>query len=148
MLLTGIMSLFKIGGSYLKGRQNIEKEELNLKLVSLKTKVKIEEAKGRASVEMAQTEQEATFDLDKMAVKQMERDWKDDAFALFFFLILFGSFVPSMVQPIEDGLIVLNTMPDFIKYGMMLLFVHVFGFRNLLRLFLKKRGVIGEKQKF
>lgn len=148
-LLSMVGELFGIGKTYLEGRNKIKKAKLEHKLAVVESAIKIEKARADSAIRIIEVENSETFNLDKAAIKAMDKDWKDDVFALFFFFILFGSFIPSFVPIIIDGLNVLRTLPDFILYGMGLLFIHVFGFRNLLRLFLRKKGLIGDdKQKY
>ena len=148
-LFSVIGSLLGIGGTYLEGKTEIKKAKLTHELAKIESAISIEKARSESAVKMVELEQSETFNMDKSAIKAMDKDWKDDVFALFFFFILFGSFIPALVPVITDGLAVLRTLPDFILYGLGLLFIHVFGFRNLLRLFLKKKGIIGDgKQKY
>jgi hypothetical protein len=141
-LLSVLGSLLGIGETYLKGKTEIKKAKLTHELAKIESAISIEKARAESSLKLVEIENSETFNMDKMAIKAMDKDWKDDVFALFFFFILFGSFVPQLVPAIYDGLAVLSTLPNFILYGLSLLFVHVFGFRNLLRLFLKKKGII------
>lgn len=145
-MFTGIKYLFckllGIGETYIKGRDSISKAKLNLELTDLNSKTKISEARAESANKIVELENSETFNMDKASIDQMKQDWKDDAFALFFFFLLFGSFVPALVPHIKTGLQVLSSFPDFILYGLGLIFVHVFGFRNLLRLILRRRGVL------
>ena len=134
-----IGSVLGIGKSFVEGREKRKQAKLELELVRVQAQIEKEKAKIANAAELAVVEQMETFNLDKAAVKHMEKDWKDDAFAVFFFFILFGSFIPGAQPTIENGLSLLTTLPTFVQYGLGLMFVHVFGFRNLLRMFLKNK---------
>ena len=73
--LSFIPGLFGLGKQYMEGKQKVKQAKLAHELAIIQTKVKIEEAKAGAAVEMAQIEQSATFDMDQMAVKAMDKDW-------------------------------------------------------------------------
>lgn len=44
-----------------------------------------------------------------------QTSWKDEWFAVVLSLPLIGAFIPSMVPYVEQGFIVLSTMPDYYK---------------------------------
>jgi hypothetical protein len=138
-LLNIVGNLFGIGEKYIDGKNKIKEKKQELELAKVEAHIAKEKAKIENAHEVALVEQTETFNLDKAAVKAMEKDWKDDAFAIFGFFILFGAFIPPMVPHIQAGLYVLDGMPEYIKWGLGLMFIHVFGFRNLLRMFLKKK---------
>jgi len=138
-VVNGIVSL---ASTFLASNNEIKNAKIEREVQKIKTETKIEEEKFKFAAEFAQNQINNDFSLDNMAIKAMEKDWKDDVFALFFFFILFSAFVPAWTEQVRVGLEVLENMPDFILYGLALIFVHTFGFRGLLKMLLEKKGFL------
>lgn len=134
-----------VGGYFSKGqeiKQEITQAKNALELAKINSQVKILEAETNHKIKSENIEQQETFNLDKQAVDNMKEDWKDDIFAVFFFTVLFGTLIVALAFPTYlghwiAGLHSLGEIPMILQVGIGLMFVHVYGFRNLLRMYLK-----------
>lgn len=57
----------------------------------------------------------ADADWETQQAISSQTSWKDEWFALILSLPLIGAFLPSMVPYVQQGFIVLETMPDYYK---------------------------------
>tara|TARA_S200000501_G_C20661022_1_gene671882 strand:- start:150 stop:512 length:363 start_codon:yes stop_codon:yes gene_type:complete len=108
-----------LAGTWLEGRQ--EKSKM---------KQKLEVAKVAAQVK--KVEQDGNW--DEKAVANMDSSWKDEAWTIFFILIIGASFVKPLQPIMKDGFAFLNTAPDFIKYGILASIAASFGLKSIAKI--------------
>jgi len=58
---------------------------------------------------------DADADWETQQASASQTSWKDEWFSVILSLPLIGAFIPSMVPYVEQGFIVLETMPDYYK---------------------------------
>ena len=79
-----ITSLLSLGGTWLEGKQKQTEATLEAKLVEIKADSDIKKAKAIAITKMAQEGQAQNYDLDRLAMEQMTKSWKDELLLIVF----------------------------------------------------------------
>ena len=115
-----IKSLIGVGSSFLQGKMDNKKAEIEGKNNAIQERMK----------------QTGTW--DEIHARNSGESWKDEWFTLLFSVPLVLAFIPSMVPYVERGFIVLNTMPDWYKQGLAVLVAASVGYQKLTQLFTKK----------
>lgn len=108
-----------LASTWLEGRQ--EKSKM---------KQKLEVAKVEAQVK--RVEQDGSW--EEKAVDNMDGSWKDEAWTLFFILIIGASFIKPLQPIMKDGFAFLDEAPDFIKYGILASIAASFGLKSIAKL--------------
>lgn len=95
-----------------------------------KAEAVVEESRARAII----AHKRATGEIEwstKMA-EASDNSWKDEAWTLFFIIVLTCCFIPSLTPYIERGFIVLSTnVPDWFTYGMLASIAASFGLKSI-----------------
>lgn len=95
-------------------------------------------AKANALIEMAKTGQQIDYDLDKIAMQNMNKSWKDEFILLVFLAPVIMAFIPQTAPYSLEGFKVMALMPSWyigIVIGMV---VVIYGMRGLLKSYLTK----------
>tara|TARA_R110000822_G_scaffold213232_1_gene348562 strand:+ start:153 stop:527 length:375 start_codon:yes stop_codon:yes gene_type:complete len=103
-MLQLIAPLLGLASSFIKNKQEISKVKQEGKLVSIQaeTEVKRKVASGE-------------IDWDSSMAEGSKDSWKDEYFVIVLSIPMIGAFIPSFVPYIQEGFIVLDTMPDYYK---------------------------------
>ena len=115
-----IRSLIGVGGSFLQGKMDNKKAEIE----------------GKNSAIQERMKQAGTW--DEIHARNSGESWKDEWFTLLFSVPLVLAFIPPAVPFVEKGFIVLDTMPDWYKQGLAVLVAASVGYQKLTQLFTKK----------
>ena len=115
-----IKSLIGVGGSFLQGKMDNKKAEIE----------------GKNSAIQARMRQASTW--DEIHAKNSGESLKDEWFTLLFSIPLVLAFIPPMVPFVEQGFTVLNLMPDWYKQALAVLVAASVGYQKLTGLFNKK----------
>jgi hypothetical protein len=108
-----------IATTWLEGRQEKAKAKQKLAVAKVEAQVK-------------RVEQDGSW--EEKAVDNMDGSWKDEAWTLFFILIIGASFVKPLQPIMKDGFAFLNEAPDFIKYGILASIAASFGLKSIAKL--------------
>lgn len=114
----------------------VKRQEINAKKAERKDR--IEEAKTNAEIKRIDRESEQDFTLDQIAMKNMEKSWKDELILVIWLIPLIMCFIPGYAQYIEAGFNVLKTAtPEWYQYILIGMVVVIYGLRGLLKFFLQ-----------
>lgn len=132
--MTGLISLGTsiIGGitDYFKGKQEINKAQLEADI-----KLIIAEAESKAK--RLEREAEMDYDLDKIAMENMNKTWKDELILVIFMIPLVMSFLPSYQEYVTAGFASLAIVPDWYMYILVGMITVIYGMRGLLKMLLQ-----------
>ena len=117
-----IKTLVGVGGTFLQGKMDNKKAEIE----------------GRNNAIQEKLKQSGTW--DEIHAKNSGESWKDEWFTLLFSIPLVLAFIPSAVPYVERGFIVLDLMPDWYKQALAVLVAASVGYQKLTQLFTKKAG--------
>lgn len=132
--LIGIGSAIITGFSdYFKGKQEIKKVELEANKMLVM-------AEAQAKADRLKRESEQDYDLDKIAMQNMEKTWKDEAILIIFLIPLILSFIPSYQGYVTAGFESLALVPDWYMYILVGMITVIYGMRGMLKMLLQILG--------
>ena len=126
-------SLVEIGGTWLKGKQEETKARSEAKLVEISADAEIKKAKAVAALNAAQSGQQQDFDLDRIAMEQMGRSWKDELVLVIFLAPMVMAFIPGMDKYSLAGFEVIQRMPEWYQYTIIGMVVVIYGMRGMVK---------------
>ena len=115
-----IKTLVGVGGTFLQGKMDNKKAEIE----------------GRNNAIQEKLKQSGTW--DEIHAKNSNESLKDEWFTLLFSIPLVLAFIPSAVPYVEQGFRVLELMPDWYKQALAVLVAASVGYQKLTQLFTKK----------
>ena len=118
---------------------NIQEAKTEAKVAGLKADAEIKQAKALAATKMAEQGQQQDFDLDRLAMENMNKSWKDELLLIIFLAPMVLAFIPSMAPYALQGFEVIHQMPEWYQYIIIGMVVVIYGLRGLLTKFLDKR---------
>ncbi len=134
-----ITSLLSLGGTWLEGKQKQTEATLEAKLVEIKADSDIKKAKALAITKMAQEGQAQNYDLDRLAMEQMTKSWKDELLLIVFLTPMLMAFIPGLEEYSLAGFTVIAQMPEWYRYIIIGMVVVIYGLRGLLEKVLEKK---------
>lgn len=138
-MLPIIDGLLGIGKTWLEGKNKVQQAELTAQLVTIQADSDIKKAKALSVTTRAEKGQDQDFDLDKMAMENMEKSWKDELLLLVFLAPMIMAFIPGMDQYALAGFSVVAMMPQWYQYIIIGMVVVIYGLRGLLEKFLSRK---------
>jgi hypothetical protein len=132
---------------YFKGKQELKKAQIAAKKIIIEAQAKEKLAISQAKIEMAKQGMMNDFDLDKIAMQNMQKSWKDEFILLLFSLPIIMSFIPSLQEYAKEGFKNLEQAPDWFLYIYIGMVVTIYGLRGLLKEFIKNKFSFFGKKK-
>ena len=108
----------------------------------LKSLDKPAEAKSKAK--RLEREAEMDYDLDRIAMQNMDKTWKDELILLIWLTPVVMSFVPEWQPYVIAGFASLALVPDWYMYILVGLVTVIYGMRGMLKMVLQ---IVGSKFK-
>ena len=93
------------------------------------------EAESRAK--RLEREAEMDYDLDRIAMQNMDKTWKDDLILLIWLTPVVMSFVPEWQPYVVEGFASLALVPDWYMYILVGLVTVIYGMRGMLKMVLQ-----------
>ena len=118
---------------YFKGKQEISK-------VQLEADKKLILAEAEAKAKRLDRESEQDYDLDKIAMQNMEKTWKDELILVIFMIPLVMSFIPTYQEYVTAGFASLALVPDWYMYILVGMITVIYGMRGMLKMLLQMAG--------
>ena len=115
---------------YFKGKQEISK-------VQLEADKKLILAEAEAKAKRLDRESEQDYDLDKIAMQNMEKTWKDELILVIFMIPLIMSFIPTYQEYVTAGFASLALVPDWYMYILVGMITVIYGMRGMLKMLLQ-----------
>jgi hypothetical protein len=134
-MLPLISSLVEIGSTWLKGKQDETKAKAEAKLVEITAEADIKRAKAIAAINAAESGQQQDFDLDRIAMEQMGKSWKDELVLIIFLTPMVMAFIPGMDKYSLAGFEVIQKMPEWYQYVIIGMVVVIYGMRGMVKQF-------------
>ena len=134
-----ITSLLSLGNTWLEGKQKETEATLEARLVGIKAEADINVAKALAITRMAEQGQMQNYDLDRIAMEQMNKSWKDEFLLLVFLTPMLMAFIPGLEAYSLAGFTVIAQMPEWYRYIIIGMVVVIYGLRGLLEKVLEKK---------
>jgi len=135
-------SLLDLGGTFLKGKQEEAKAKAEAAIVGIQAEADIKKAKALSATKLAEAGQEQNYDLDRLAMEQMGKSWKDEVILIIFLAPMVMAFIPGMDVYALAGFEVVAKMPEWYQYIIIGMVVVIYGMRGMLeKLIDKKVGI-------
>lgn len=115
MVLSILTAVTGIAGGWFKDRAAIKKAQV-------KAKIKEIESTGAANKSA-----------DEIALKNMEKSWKDELVLIVFLIPAILAFFPQYQGIVQAGFIALNSMPDWYKLILTGIIATIYGLRWLIQ---------------
>ena len=121
-----------VGGisDYFKGKQEIKKVELEADKMLIM-------AEAQAKADRLKREAEMDYDLDKIAMQNMDKSWKDELILLIWLVPVVMSFIPEYQYIVATGFSSLSLVPDWYMYILIGMVTVIYGMRGMLKMALK-----------
>ena len=132
-------SLLDLGGTYLKGKQEEAKAKAEAAIVGIQAEADIKKAKAISATKRAEAGQEQNYDLDRMAMEQMNKSWKDELILVIFLAPMVLAFIPGMDKYALAGFEVIQKMPEWYQYIIIGMVVVIYGMRGMLEKIIDKK---------
>lgn len=132
-------TLLDLGGTYLKGKQDQAKAKAEAAIVGIQAEADIKKAKAIAATKMAEAGQSQNYDLDRIAMEQMNKSWKDELLLIIFLAPMIMAFIPGMDKHALAGFAVVAMMPQWYQYIIIGMVVVIYGMRGMLEKFLDRK---------
>lgn len=131
MTLDFISPLVSTIGGYFNKKQEINKivKEGEIELAKVKAQTDIEIAKAR--IQAIQNGQQMDGDLDRIAMEQMNKSWKDEFILIIFMTPVIMAFIPQLSEYALEGFKVVDQMPDWYKVVVISLVIVIYGLRRM-----------------
>ena len=108
----------------------------------LKIEHETKRAKANAVLEMARQGQAQDYDLDKLAMKNMQNSWKDELVLIVFLVPMILAFIPNLAAHALQGFKIIEQMPAWYVGIIIGMVVVIYGLRGLLKSYLTQRNSI------
>jgi hypothetical protein len=106
-------SLVSLGSTFLQGKQDEAKAKAEAAIVGIQADADIKRAKALAATKMAESGQAQNYDLDRLAMEQMGKSWKDEVILIIFLAPMVMAFIPGMDGYALAGFTVIAKMPEW-----------------------------------
>jgi hypothetical protein len=134
-------SLINLGGTYLQGKQDEAKAKAEAAIVGIQAEADIKKAKALSATKLAESGQAQNYDLDRMAMEQMSKSWKDELILIIFLAPMVMAFIPGMDGYALAGFEVIAKMPDWYQYIIIGMVVVIYGMRGMLEKIIEKKAL-------
>lgn len=95
-------------------------------------------AKANAVLEMARKGQQQSYDLDKIAMQNMQTSWKDELVLVLFLTPIVLAFIPGMDAYVHKGFDAIEKMPAWYTSIVIGMVVVIYGMRGMLKSYFQK----------
>jgi len=140
-----LSSVVDVASSYFKGKQELRKVELEAKKKVIEAKANAELAISEAKIQMAKSGQANDYNLDMIAMKNMEKSYKDEFILIVFLAPMMMAFVSGYDTVALKGFEVISKMPEWYRYIIVGMVVVIYGMRGMLRDLINKKITLGKK---
>ena len=113
------------------------KDKNEIKKVQVEADKLLIMAEAESKAKRLEREAEMDYDLDRIAMQNMDKSWKDELILLIWLTPVVMSFVPEWQPYVIAGFASLALVPDWYMYILVGLVTVIYGMRGLLRMFLQ-----------
>ena len=105
----------------------------------LEGKVAKTKAKAEAEAAVMVKQAEAVADWETAMARSSQQSWKDEWLTILFSIPLVLAFIPATVPYVDEGVRVLQNMPDWYHYALSVIVAASFGVRAVIGIMNKKK---------
>jgi hypothetical protein len=134
-----LTSLIGLGGTWMEGKQEQAKAASAAAIVGIQAQADIEKAKAISATRQAETGQGQDYDLDRIAMEQMAKSWKDEFLLIVFLTPMAMAFVPSLAPYALAGFEIIDKMPKWYQYIIIGMVIVIYGLRGMVKALANKK---------
>ncbi len=139
-----ITPITNLAGTYLKTKADEMKAASETKQIGLRADADVKVANANAANHLAQSGQTQTYDLDRIAMEQMDKTWDDNIMRYILLAPLVLAFA-GFNEEVKAGFAAFKEMPDWYQYLVIGVYVVTFGMRGLLNKLLSMKPKLSLK---
>jgi len=128
-----LTSLISLGGTWMEGKQKQAEAQSAAAIVGIQAQADIQKAKAISATRMAESGQAQDFDLDKIAMEQMAKSWKDEFLLIVFLTPMIMAFIPSLAPYSLNGFEIIDKMPEWYRYIIIGMVIVIYGLRGMVK---------------
>jgi len=128
-----LTSLISLGSTWMEGKQKQAEAQSAAAIVGIQAQADIQKAKAISATRMAETGQAQDFDLDKIAMEQMAKSWKDEFLLIVFLTPMIMAFIPSLAPYSLNGFEIIDKMPEWYRYIIIGMVIVIYGLRGMVK---------------
>ena len=129
----------ELGKTWMQGKQDAAKAKAEATLIGIRAEAEVKAAKALSATKMAESGQAQDYDLDKIAMQQMEKSWKDELILIIFLAPMVMAFIPGMDKYALAGFEVIAKMPEWYQYTLIGMIVVIYGMRGMVKALVNKK---------
>jgi len=120
-----------MGNTYLEGKNAVSKATSEAKVITIKAEADLKTANARAAHKLADDGQTQDYNLDAIAMQQMEKSYVDDIMIALLLVPIGAAFLGYQAQ-VTVAFESFSSMPSWYQYLVIGVYVVKFGLRGLL----------------
>ena len=135
-----IGGLVTLGSAIVSGISGYFKDKNEIKKVQIEADKLLIMAEAKSKAKRLEREAEIDYDLDRIAMKNMDKSWKDELILLIWLTPVVMSFIPEWQPYVIAGFASLALVPDWYMYILVGLVTVIYGMRGLLKMVIQMVG--------
>ena len=129
--LSFLNPIANLGKTYLEGRNQVAKAKSAAAIVSIQAEADVKTANAKAAHKLADNGQTQDFNLDLVAMQQMDKSFLDEVMIALLLVPIAASFIGYQAE-VTAAFKSFAAMPDWYQYLVIGVYVVKFGMRGLL----------------
>ena len=135
-----IGGLVTLGSAIVSGISGYFKDKNEIKKVQVEADKLLIMAEAESKAKRLEREAEMDYDLDRIAMQNMDKSWKDELILLIWLTPVVMSFIPEWQPFVIAGFASLALVPDWYMYILVGMVVVIYGMRGMLKMALSSFG--------
>ena len=135
-----IVGLVTLGNAIVSGISGYFKDKHEIKKVQVEADKLLIMAEAESKAKRLEREAEMDYDLDRIAMQNMDKSWKDELILLIWLTPVIMCFIPEYHVYVTNGFASLALVPDWYMYILVGMVTVIYGMRGLLRMMIEKFG--------
>lgn len=136
--------LLKLGSSWMEGKNAEAQAKTAANLVKIQAEADIATAKAVSATRMAEQGQAQDYDLDRIAMEQMSKSWKDELVLVIFLAPMVMAFIPGWDKYALGGFTIIEKMPEWYRYVIIGMVIVIYGLRGMAKQLISNRFGVGK----
>ena len=132
--------LVTLGSAIISGISGYFKDKHEIKKVQVEADKLLIMAEAESKAKRLEREAEMDYDLDRIAMQNMDKSWKDELILLIWLTPVIMCFIPEYHIYVTNGFASLALVPDWYMYILVGMVTVIYGMRGLLRMMIEKFG--------
>ena len=116
------------------------KDKIEIRKVKVEATKLLIMAEALSKAKRLDREAEMDYDLDRIAMRNMENSWKDELILLIWLMPVVISFIPEWQPYVVAGFAGLNNVPNWYVYILVGMITVIYGMREILKLVIQVAG--------